>query len=429
MQNSIRHNLSLHSRFVKVQNEGTGKSSWWMINPDAKTGKCTRRRATLETSKYEKKRGRAKKKVDALRSGMEHTPSPSSSLGDGLDVRFPESPLHSAGGYLGAPGDYRQRAGSTASSCGRLSPLAAWPYRHRLDSYQQEQLAESIDGGLKFESAVPLAYRGINGYGMYGGGAPAGGPFSPGGLMAGPSGRPADQPGDHYNGMQSVSPAASVSSMSPSQTVEQYHSAAAAAAAAAEAAGLYHSGLPVSSGAPFAGSPSYSSPVSSFGASPSTLFSSSSSSGGSYTPGAGFGGGAFAEPPPPPPVSSQAQQPPSVGGGSLRAPGRSEEAQTPSQLMSNVMGLLQQNNMPVDLDLDTFQGGFDCDVDNIIKQELSMEGNLDFTFNQAAAAQAAAAAAAAHHRGLPGDARHHGAGYVSGPGPRHWQHLNPPLVD
>lgn len=37
-QNSIRHNLSLHSRFMRVQNEGTGKSSWWMLNPDAKPG-------------------------------------------------------------------------------------------------------------------------------------------------------------------------------------------------------------------------------------------------------------------------------------------------------------------------------------------------------------------------------------------------------
>ena len=47
MQNSIRHNLSLHSRFVRVQNEGTGKSSWWMLNPDAKAserGKSSRRR-------------------------------------------------------------------------------------------------------------------------------------------------------------------------------------------------------------------------------------------------------------------------------------------------------------------------------------------------------------------------------------------------
>ena len=47
LQNSIRHNLSLHSRFVRVQNEGTGKSSWWMLNPDAKAserGKSSRRR-------------------------------------------------------------------------------------------------------------------------------------------------------------------------------------------------------------------------------------------------------------------------------------------------------------------------------------------------------------------------------------------------
>ena len=46
-QNSIRHNLSLHSRFVRVQNEGTGKSSWWMMNPDVKagSGKNSRRRA------------------------------------------------------------------------------------------------------------------------------------------------------------------------------------------------------------------------------------------------------------------------------------------------------------------------------------------------------------------------------------------------
>ena len=34
-QNSIRHNLSLHSRFKRVQNEGQGKSSWWMMNHEA----------------------------------------------------------------------------------------------------------------------------------------------------------------------------------------------------------------------------------------------------------------------------------------------------------------------------------------------------------------------------------------------------------
>lgn len=71
LQNSIRHNLSLHNRFMRVQNEGTGKSSWWMLNPDAKPGKSVRRRAaSMETSKFEKRRGRVKKRVEQMRNGM-----------------------------------------------------------------------------------------------------------------------------------------------------------------------------------------------------------------------------------------------------------------------------------------------------------------------------------------------------------------------
>lgn len=65
LQNSIRHNLSLHSRFVRVQNEGTGKSSWWMLNPEGgKNGKSPRRRAASmdNNSKFIKSKGRAAKK-------------------------------------------------------------------------------------------------------------------------------------------------------------------------------------------------------------------------------------------------------------------------------------------------------------------------------------------------------------------------------
>ncbi|KAB7501392.1 Forkhead box protein O [Armadillidium nasatum] len=63
-KNSIRHNLSLHNRFMRMQNEDTGKSSWWVLNPDAKPGKSTRRRAnSLEGgNRMEKKRGRVRKK-------------------------------------------------------------------------------------------------------------------------------------------------------------------------------------------------------------------------------------------------------------------------------------------------------------------------------------------------------------------------------
>ncbi|XP_018329039.1 forkhead box protein O4-like [Agrilus planipennis] len=79
-KNSVRHNLSLHNRFMRVQNETPGKSSWWMINPDPKPGKTARRRAaSMETSKSDKRRDRIKKKIEALRNGLpEGTTSPSS---------------------------------------------------------------------------------------------------------------------------------------------------------------------------------------------------------------------------------------------------------------------------------------------------------------------------------------------------------------
>uniref|UniRef100_A0A146LDF8 Forkhead box protein O n=4 Tax=Lygus hesperus TaxID=30085 RepID=A0A146LDF8_LYGHE len=148
-KNSIRHNLSLHNRFMRVQNEGTGKSSWWMINPDAKPGKSARRRATsMETSKFEKRRGRVKKKVEALRSGLDATPSPSSSVSESLDL-FPDSPLH--GGFQLSP-DFRPRASSNASSCGRLSPIPAadteWGY------YGPEQLAGSLEQNMRLGQQV-----------------------------------------------------------------------------------------------------------------------------------------------------------------------------------------------------------------------------------------------------------------------------------
>ncbi|XP_012557861.2 forkhead box protein O1 isoform X1 [Hydra vulgaris] len=62
-KNSIRHNLSLHSRFMRVQNDTNGKSSYWVINPDAKAGKSSRRRAgSVDGQPKEKnKRVRTKK--------------------------------------------------------------------------------------------------------------------------------------------------------------------------------------------------------------------------------------------------------------------------------------------------------------------------------------------------------------------------------
>lgn len=98
---------------MRVQNEGTGKSSWWMINPDAKPGKNTRRRAgSMDTHKYEKKRGRVKKKLERAMMGANSSPT-SSEGGELLDT------------FQLSVADFRPRTSSNASSCGRLSPIQA----------------------------------------------------------------------------------------------------------------------------------------------------------------------------------------------------------------------------------------------------------------------------------------------------------------
>ena len=60
-----------------------------------------------------------------------------------------------------------------------------------------------------------------------------------------------------------------------------------------------------------------------------------------------------------------------------------EPEQTPSQLLGSVMGALQPDPALSGLELDAFQGGFVCDVENIINEELSRDGELDFAFSQA----------------------------------------------
>ncbi|XP_077395821.1 forkhead box protein O3a [Festucalex cinctus] len=123
-KNSIRHNLSLHSRFVKVQNEGTGKSSWWMVNPDGgKGGKAPRRRAvSMDNSKYMKgARGRATKKKASLQAAQDGSSESSSSLS-----KWTGSPASRSSDELDAWTDFRSRTNSNASTLsGRLSPILA----------------------------------------------------------------------------------------------------------------------------------------------------------------------------------------------------------------------------------------------------------------------------------------------------------------
>ncbi|KAK2846710.1 hypothetical protein Q5P01_009709 [Channa striata] len=123
-KNSIRHNLSLHSRFVRVQNEGTGKSSWWMLNPEGgKSGKSPRRRAASmdNNSKFTKSRGRAAKKKLSLQGGPDGgADSP------GSFSKWPGSPNSHSNDDFDAWSSFRPRTSSNASTVsGRLSPFMA----------------------------------------------------------------------------------------------------------------------------------------------------------------------------------------------------------------------------------------------------------------------------------------------------------------
>ncbi|KAM6907375.1 forkhead box protein O1-A-like [Xenentodon cancila] len=122
-KNSIRHNLSLHSRFVRIQNEGTGKSSWWMLNPEGgKNGKSPRRRAASMDSnnKFVKSKGRATKKKMSLQNGVERGGgSPGSQYSNWLG-----SPNSHSNDDVEAWNSFRTRTSSDASTrSGRCSPF------------------------------------------------------------------------------------------------------------------------------------------------------------------------------------------------------------------------------------------------------------------------------------------------------------------
>uniref|UniRef100_UPI00358E3345 forkhead box protein O3-like n=1 Tax=Myxine glutinosa TaxID=7769 RepID=UPI00358E3345 len=114
-KNSIRHNLSLHSRFIRVQNDDTGKSSWWMLNPDGgKGGKSPRRRAVSmdNSNKLAKVRAKvAKKKRAAVAEGRSDSPN----------CWAANSPSQNSDEF--EPWSFRPRSSSNASTLsGRVSP-------------------------------------------------------------------------------------------------------------------------------------------------------------------------------------------------------------------------------------------------------------------------------------------------------------------
>lgn len=123
-KNSIRHNLSLHTRFIRVQNEGTGKSSWWMLNPEGgKTGKTPRRRAASMDSangKFLRIKGKAGKKKQQAQTAPEQTEgSPASQ-----QAKWSESPASHTSDDFEVWAEFHNRANPVAGNMsGRLSPI------------------------------------------------------------------------------------------------------------------------------------------------------------------------------------------------------------------------------------------------------------------------------------------------------------------
>ncbi|KAM9326648.1 forkhead box protein O4 [Gastrophryne carolinensis] len=143
-KNSIRHNLSLHSKFIKVHNEATGKSSWWMLNPEGgKSGKAPRRRAASmdNTSKLAKVRSKVSKKK-AQSTGEPPAGSPSSQ-----SSKWPGSPSSRSTDDPDVWTSFRSRTGSNASNLSlRLSPIL---------TEQDDAADDELQPTLSFSSNVP----------------------------------------------------------------------------------------------------------------------------------------------------------------------------------------------------------------------------------------------------------------------------------
>ncbi|XP_063288322.1 forkhead box protein O4 [Pelobates fuscus] len=143
-KNSIRHNLSLHSKFIKVHNEATGKSSWWMLNPEGgKSGKAPRRRAASmdNSSKLVKVRNKVSKKK-SLVTGDPPAGSPNSQ-----PIKWSGSPSSRNSEDPDVWTSFRPRTGSNASNLSlRLSPILT----------EQDDVAdEELHSSLSFSNSVP----------------------------------------------------------------------------------------------------------------------------------------------------------------------------------------------------------------------------------------------------------------------------------
>lgn len=92
-KNSVRHNLSLHSRFVKIQNDTSGKSSWWTVDLDAKSGRTSRRRsASVDNTNAPSPKSRRREKRSKMKR-VKGSSSPNDILSSPCDSPTTSQPL------------------------------------------------------------------------------------------------------------------------------------------------------------------------------------------------------------------------------------------------------------------------------------------------------------------------------------------------
>ncbi|KZC06655.1 Forkhead box protein O [Dufourea novaeangliae] len=310
----------------------------------------------METSKLERRRGRARKKIEALRnSGLQPdaTPSPSSSVNEGLDL-FPDSPLQPGSSYQLSP-EFRPRASSNASSCGRLSPIPAIPTKPEwtptyTPSYSPEQLAGSFAETMKLES-----------YPMYQTTPPT---------LQQQTGPPPSYYETQYQRSNSISSGSSSFALqSPPQPANQQR---------CSIHGLQSCTCQMNL-SPVAGiSPSYEQSETS-----PTALGSSQQQALQY----------MMQTQQCEQQRQQPQQQQSQTGTTGSSPSQTPTTcgSTPSTMMGQLMGALNNSTILDDLNIniESLHGGFDCNVEEVIKHELSMDGTLDFNFQQGVISTAA----------------------------------------
>ncbi|CAD5110646.1 DgyrCDS29 [Dimorphilus gyrociliatus] len=164
---SVTHNLSLHTRFSRVPNESTGKSSWWIINPDAKQSKAQRRprdrASSMDTQKYMAKRRNAKKSTEYKRTAA--------ALAKGDLVSNSTDDLH----YQLSPQPLCERSGSNTSSLHQLSPVPVledllddtashWPAQNEnfSESLAQSFASVSVQDSLQRRLNTPSPRQSLN---------------------------------------------------------------------------------------------------------------------------------------------------------------------------------------------------------------------------------------------------------------------------